>query len=98
MGGKERKELRGLASDAACISASLLGDSSITTCENCGQTPVASLFVYLLIYFLCAMVFFLHVCLYEGVRIWSYRQLCVALWVLGIEPRSSGKVVSALNH
>jgi len=29
---------------------------------------------------------------------WSYRQLGAALWVLGIEPWSSGRTTSAPNH
>ena len=28
---------------------------------------------------------------------WNYRELWTAVWVLGIEPRSSGRAVSALN-
>ena len=29
---------------------------------------------------------------------WNWRQLWAAMWVLGIEPRSSGRTASALNH
>jgi hypothetical protein len=48
--------------------------------------------------FLCTLVFCLHVCLCEGIRYWIYRQLWAAMWVLGIEPRSFGRAVSAPNH
>jgi hypothetical protein len=40
----------------------------------------------------------LHVCQCESVRSWSYRQLKVSVWFLGIEPGSFERVVSALNH
>ena len=40
----------------------------------------------------------MYVCMYyEGVRSWSYRQLLAAMWVLGIEPETFGKTLSALN-
>ena len=29
---------------------------------------------------------------------WSYRQVWAAIWVLGLEPGSSGRAASALNH
>lgn len=39
----------------------------------------------------------LHVCLCEDVSSWSYGQLLAVKWMLGTEPRSSGKAVSVLN-
>ena len=29
---------------------------------------------------------------------WNFRQLLVAMWILGIEPRSSESLASAPNH
>lgn len=49
------------------------------------------------IYILYALMFYLHVCLCEGVGFWSYRQLWAASCGLGIEPRPPGRVVSAPN-
>lgn len=40
----------------------------------------------------------MYVCLYEGVRTWSYRQFLDVMCVWGIESGSSAKVVSALNY
>lgn len=48
-----------------------------------------------------APTFCLHVCLCEGVGASGTRvtdSLCAAKWVLGIEPRSSGRAASTLNH
>ena len=49
--------------------------------------------------------FYVHwcfVCMYVWVCCflwnWSYRQLWATMWVLRIEPRSSGRVATALNH
>lgn len=42
-------------------------------------------FFNLFTFMLCAFVFYLHVCLYENIRSWSYRQLWVTMWVLGFE-------------
>ena len=50
-----------------------------------------------LFFTLYAVVFCIHVCLCKGIRSWSYRELSAAMWWLGIEPRPSGGVVSALN-
>lgn len=41
----------------------------------------------------CSVLFCLHALSCEGVRSWSYRQMEVATWVLGIVPESSGRAV-----
>ena len=68
--------------------------------KACTKQPF--LYIYfpdnLFIFILFALVFCLHVCPSEGVRSWSYRQLLTAMWVVGIEPGSSGRAVRTLNH
>ena len=57
-----------------------------------GKTQPEANFVF------CALVFCLHVCLCDGDRSWSYRQVWAAMWVLDFEPWTSGRAVSALNR
>ena len=52
-----------------------------------------------------SILFYMHWCFacmsVWGCRIpwnWNHRQLWAFLWVLGIEPRSSGRTASVLNH
>jgi len=62
------------------------------TCVAAARDPF-SFFNNLFIFILCALVFCLHVCLWGSVGFWNYRLLWAAMWVLGIEPRSSGRAV-----
>ena len=60
------------------------------------RNPLLLLLLLLLIIIIsCALVFCLHIFLCEGV---SYRQLWAAMWMLRVEPRSSGRAATALNH
>ena len=68
-------------------------------------------FLFLTFYFIYVWVVFFfptcvpHICLVSlevkrGCQVpwnWTYRQLCAAIWVLGMEARSSGRAASALN-
>jgi hypothetical protein len=47
--------------------------------------------------FLLNMFFVFIIIKFYSCLIWSYRCLWATMWVLGIEPRSSGKAVSAFN-
>jgi hypothetical protein len=78
---------------------------------TCWAIPLPQRLV-ILILFLRIWVFCLHICMHtvcvclvltearQGYQIscnWSYRQVWAAMWLLGIEPKSSRKAGSALN-
>jgi hypothetical protein len=56
------------------------------------------LFLFKDYFILCALVFCLHICLCEDVRSPGTGVSVAAMWVLGIETRSSGRAASAYNH
>ena len=76
-----------------CIASTLPSEPSLQSLEMI----LGCLFACLFVYILYALVFCLHV--WRSQISWkgSYRQLWVDLWILGIEPRSSGRTASALN-
>lgn len=63
------------------------------------------IYLYVYGYFSCMSVCVSHVCpvpveTSRGFWVswsWSYRQLWVSMWVLGFEPRASGRAASTLN-
>ena len=70
---------------------------------NCKFKPPCLVFVFFnfLNYLLLFYVYWCFACMYicvEGIRFWSDRELWAAVWMLGIEPRSSGRSASALNY
>lgn len=74
------------------------GHDAIGVRHHCGFCLFCFWFLmYILFLMVCFCFFFsLNVCLWEGARSRSYRQLWTAMWVLGIEPVFSGRAVSAL--
>ena len=69
-------------------------------CTYHGYSALSSFLPFLWpIFIFCALVFYLRVylCVFGVSWNWSYRQLWIAMSVLGIEPGSSGRTISTLD-
>lgn len=75
----------------------LIGEAKTQNAWSFPQLPISLPFKFKFILCVCVLSACTSVFHSWAQCTWSYRWLCVTIWVLGIEPLSSRKAVSAFN-